>query len=248
MPSGRVLAVDIGSTRTKLGLFFDGVLQQHWVDTQPPAELCRDLDCLVWASVHTEGERMFARWAGHLQPAQTVRITAHSNWPIASRYQNPLQAGVDRLLNALAAHNIARQACIVADIGTAVKVDAVGNDGAFLGGALFLGTAAHLEAFRARLPQLDISPDFGPPPLVGTSTSLCVHSGIVIGTAAAVEGLAQRMRRQLLDENAPLILTGGDAVSTAPFLATPYRLEPHLTLQGLVLMAARQMNAYQSTA
>ena len=72
---------------------------------------------------------------------QVEPLIARSNldWGFDIRVDSPAEVGADRLLNALAAYKMFAQALIVIDFGTATTFDVVGDDGAYLGGAIAPG-------------------------------------------------------------------------------------------------------------
>ena len=79
------------------------------------------------------------------------------DWGFDIRVDAPAEVGADRLLNALAAFHLFRQALIVIDFGTATTFDVVAQDGAYLGGAIAPGhqpvDRGAARRPRRRLPQ-----------------------------------------------------------------------------------------------
>src|SRR4029450_13511990 len=74
---------------------------------------------------------------------------------------NPREVGADRVVTALAAHEMfgkrpdgSGRPVVVVDFGTSTNVDAVGPEGQFLGGALAPGLEVSLEALANRAAQL----------------------------------------------------------------------------------------------
>jgi type III pantothenate kinase len=55
---------------------------------------------------------------------------------MALRYDNPREIGPDRLVNAVAAYEKVKGACVVVDFGTAVTFDPVSAEGEYLGGII----------------------------------------------------------------------------------------------------------------
>ena len=75
---------------------------------------------------------------------------------MALRYDNPREIGADRLVNAVAAYEQVRGACIVVDFGTAITFDPVSAEGEYLGGIIMPGVEISMEALTNRaaaLPQ-----------------------------------------------------------------------------------------------
>jgi type III pantothenate kinase len=77
-----------------------------------------------------------------------------------------------------------------------------------------------------------------PPAAIGRNTVTNMQSGIVLGYAALVEGMIQRMRGELGGQ-ATAIATGGWAETLAPACSAIDRVDPALTLNGLRLVWER---------
>ena len=73
---------------------------------------------------------------------------------------------------------------MIVDVGTAITVDLVSADGAFLGGAILPGiqmSARALHEFTDLLPLVDVSDLTAPPPALGTATDAGHAVGAVLG-------------------------------------------------------------------
>lgn len=190
---------------------------------------------VVVASVHPAALERFGRLTANL--AQKLPEVAGVDFPIPVRadVDEPKRVGVDRLLAALAARETAGAPCVVVDAGTAITVDAVGPDGAFLGGAILPGPAIAAQALAdgtAQLPHVAL-PEAAPQ-AIGRSTEAAIAAGCVRGTAGAIEALAAAVRERL-GAGAPLVLTGGHAARLMPLLSSNPHHVPELVLEGLVL-------------
>ena len=89
--------------------------------------------------------------------------------------ERPDMVGIDRLWTPwppIACATPGRPAVVV-DVGSAITVDLVSADGAFLGGAILPGigmSARALHEFTDLLPLVDVSELTAPPPALGTAT------------------------------------------------------------------------------
>jgi type III pantothenate kinase len=132
---------------------------------------------------------------------------------ITSGYCEPGKLGVDRWLAMLGAFNLAAEACLVVDVGTAVTVDFVTVHGEHLGGYICPGLrlmsdrlvmhaqgVAGLQMGAGSL--LDLSP--------GRTTGQAVDRGAVLMLRGFIESQV-RLAPTLLGESFALFLTGGDA-------------------------------------
>ena len=160
------------------------------------------------------------------------------DWGFDIRVDAPAEVGADRLLNALAAFALFRQALVVIDFGTATTFDVVAQDGAYLGGAIAPGINLSIEALHqaaARLPRIGIG---RPQAVIGRATVPAMQSGIYWGYVGLIEGLVTRIRREM-DHEAKIVGTGGLAPLFSEGTEIFDRIEPDLTLDGLRMLAER---------
>jgi type III pantothenate kinase len=178
---------------------------------------------------------MAERYLG--QTMLVVGPSIRTGMPI--RIDNPREVGADRLVNAVAAYDRVRAACIVVDFGTAITYDAVSAAGEYLGGIISPGAEISIEALTeraAKLPRVELAE---PRTLIGKSTVDAIRSGIVYGFAGQVDGIVRRLRAEL-GASTPVIATGGLAHALAPFVReTIDEVDDLLTLTGLRLIWER---------
>lgn len=254
-----LLAVSVGNTRTRFGLFRDRTLDQSVVvensDPEAVAAAIRAIPTdrpdapIVLASVNDPfAERVAAAlsrdFAGRLH-----RFGRGFQVPIRNALTDDSTVGQDRLLNALGAYTRGRDACVIVDAGTAVTVDFVDGTGVFQGGAIAPGLNMMLRALHERTAALplvryqDRPVPSAPPPGPGEAEPSPTDpfgrdtpSAMIRGVRAAVVG----MTRLLADEYAqffgayPRILaTGGDAGTLFENDPIVEHIIPDLTLLGI---------------
>jgi type III pantothenate kinase len=135
--------------------------------------------------------------------------------PIETTLTDSAAVGTDRICAAAAAFDRLGVACVVADFGTAITIDAVNEEGVFMGGAILPGLrmgAASLHANTAQLPEVElVNPDW----VFGRNTVEAIVGGLVYGARGAlrefVESYATEMGHWPL-----VIITGGDASLICP--------------------------------
>jgi type III pantothenate kinase len=121
----------------------------------------------------------------------------------------PEKVGRDRLFAARGALELCRASAIVVDAGTALTVDAVREDGTFLGGAIAPGPtllAKVLAEGTARLPRIEPRPR---PAALGRTTEEALQAGVVVGFRGAARELVERVSDEAGFAGAPVVLTGG---------------------------------------
>lgn len=101
---------------------------------------------------------------------------------------------------------------IIADFGTAVTIDAVSKEGYFLGGTIFPGIGAVLDAFKRKTPALNIPEISNPGKICGDTTSSSLQSGIYYSTIGAVLEVVSQLKYECFGaEDAVLITCGGNS-------------------------------------
>ena len=155
-------------------------------------------------------------------------------------YETPAQLGPDRWASliaarrrAVAANESVPRACIVANAGTAVTIDALDGDGVFRGGLILPGIDLMLRALADNTAALRKPPGtFADFP---TTTPDALFSGAVQAACGAIE----QMRRQLRGHGPEVTcyLAGGSAPDIAPHLAAPVELVDNLVLEGVLVLA-----------
>jgi pantothenate kinase type III len=231
-------AIDVGNTRIKAGRFNeDGELVEVIVADpfHPDLPIMGTVAVLSVSRRHEDA--LLARVRA--RPGTAIHILGRdAPLPIEIRTRAPDEVGLDRLANAAAAHVRADGAAIVADVGTAITVDAVDLTGAFAGGTIAPGPRAALEGLRARAPHL---PDPGDRPSsgpLGGTTLEAMAGALDLGFAGLVDRLVSDAATAL--GGAPAVfLTGGGAPRLRPNLRSDTSHVPDLTLEGIHLLARR---------
>ncbi len=141
-------------------------------------------------------------------------------------------------MNAVAAYDRVKGACVVVDFGTSTNFDVVSAAGEYLGGVIGPGVEISLEALTARtakLPRIDIG---RPEAAIGRNTQAAILSGFGFGFAGLVDGINRRLAAEL-GEAPRFIATGGLAETIAPLCETIDEVDDMLTLTGLRLIHER---------
>jgi type III pantothenate kinase len=151
------------------------------------------------------------------------------------RYDNPAEVGADRIVNAVAAREVHGAPVVVVDFGTATTFDIVNAAGEYAGGIICPGIGISAEALfshASRLYRVDIR---RPARLVGRNTAGAMQSGLYFGYVALVDGILERLGRELPGLQA-VVATGGLAELIAEGSERITCVEPMLTLHGLKLI------------
>jgi type III pantothenate kinase len=152
------------------------------------------------------------------------------------KYDNPKEVGADRIVNAVAAHEIYKCSLIIIDFGTATKFCAVGKNGDYFGGAICPGIKTSIDALfekAAKLPRIEL---IKPPTVICKNTVQNMQSGIIYGSVGQVDYIVGKMKKEMLSlgEDEPFVVaTGGLANLIASESKEINKVNPYLTLEGL---------------
>ena len=255
-----LLAVDVGNTNVKLGVYDDRRLVASWRLTTRREQTADEYGVFTQTMLRTHG----------LEPPQVTDIAVSSTVPavqrtieeMATRYfgvtafvvdpgvtvtlpmrvDYPREVGPDRVVKVVAALELYGPPFIIIDFGTATTFECVSPAGEFIGGAIAPGIATSAEALTARAARLFRVDLTRPPAAIGRNTVTNIQSGIVYGYAGLVDGLVERMRAEM--DGTPTVVATGGLVSLMDGLARAIDVvNPHLTLEGLRIACTRARQA-----
>ncbi|MFO7180211.1 MAG: type III pantothenate kinase [Pseudomonadota bacterium] len=248
-----LLAVDIGNTNIVFGLY-EGERLVHTfrvstVRTRTEDEygvLLLDLLNLRQVSVASIDAAIVASVVPPLTDVMVAAIRhAFSREPLVVGpglktgvrilYDNPREIGADRIVNAVAAFERVKGPAIVVDFGTATTFDCISPKGEYLGGVIVPGIQVSLDGLlqsAAKLSRVELAV---PERVLGRNTTHALQSGVLIGHAALVDGLLERLEAEL-GYSSTVIATGGRAGLVAKNARRIGSVDPNLTLEGLRIL------------
>lgn len=153
---------------------------------------------------------------------------------------NPGQLGSDLAVNAVAGLHYYGAPLILIDMGTATTISVVDEKKNYIGGMILPGVKVSLDSLvnrTSQLPRISLEP---PKKLIGKNTIDCMKSGIVMGQAACLDGMVERIFEEL-SYKAPVVATGGLAGSIVPHCKQEIICDNELTLKGLGLIYRKNM-------
>lgn len=131
---------------------------------------------------------------------------------------------------------------ILVDLGTATKYIHMKN-GTFLGCSIAPGVSISLKSLvssAALLPNVEL---VTPKKAIGTNTIACIQSGVVLGAAAQVDGMIDRIMEEIHNTNVPVVATGGLSRLIVPLCKHDIKQKDNLTLDGLLEIYKKNMAA-----
>ena len=251
-----ILAVDVGNTNLVFALVDTGEIKARWRIATDPRRTADQYSVWLHQLLELEGysrEDIEGVIIGTVVPRALHNLEVLSEkyfhktpliagqgaatWPLQLDVDEPQNVGADRALNAVAAHAKYPGDLLVIDFGTATTFDVVGGTGAYSGGIIAPGINLSLDALvsaAAKLPRIAIEAPAGNS-VIGRTTQDQMLIGIYWGYIAMIEGLTERIKREL-DRPTKVIATGGLASLFDKHTNVFDVIEPDLTIQGLSLL------------
>ncbi len=230
------LVIDIGNTRSKIGLFEGKYLVEQAICDSPALaewQAYGNRDGVEYVMVCSVAEPDPALQGWITTRPGAMELTRHTPLPFENRYRTPETLGKDRLAGVAGAQALfPGRHCLVVDCGTCIKYEWLSAEGVYHGGNIAPGARMRIRAmhhFTARLPEVDMHL---PADFTGVSTETALQNGALRGAALEIEGFARLFAARYGKHT--LILTGGDAAFFQPLLDVEHLIvEPDLTLFGL---------------
>jgi type III pantothenate kinase len=248
-----LLAIDIGNTNIKVGIFDGDKLKATWSLATgihrtsdeyggvlinlmerkkiPPSKVTGVALCGVVPPLLSTFVELCRKYLN----TKPLVVEAGVKTGMRIRLDNPREVGPDRVVDAVAAQNLYGKPVIIIDLGTATTFDVVSKEGDYLGGAIAPGIIMATEALYTRtaaLPRIGLS---RPKQVIGKSTISAMQSGIIFGYIELIEGMIRRIEQEL-GGKAKVIATGGQSHLLAQEIPAIEVVNPDLTLVGLRLI------------
>ncbi|HKK88283.1 MAG TPA: type III pantothenate kinase [Saprospiraceae bacterium] len=228
-----VLIVDIGNTRTKIGVFEGGSLRDLInTDDAPESAL----------------EECFSQWKVEELFISTVRaneilkrylnkkgvsfelLDHRTRLPLTMDYSTPETLGKDRIAAVTGAWHLSGGSnLLVIDAGTCITYDWVSERGKYLGGNIAPGLHMRLQAMHDLTHSLPLAKSTDLDGLQGKSTNEALYYGGAYGVLAEVDFY----HRKTDWDHFELYLTGGAGEWISEQLQVPHHYEKDLVIKGL---------------
>jgi len=251
-----LLAIDAGNTNLVFALVDGGEIRARWRIATDPRRTAdqyavwlhqllelegyskSDVDSVIIGTVvprALHNLEVLASKYFHVEPL--IAGQGKAAWPMSLDVDEPQNVGADRALNVIAAHAKHPGDLVIIDFGTATTFDVVDGSGAYKGGIIAPGINLSIDALvsaAAMLPRVAIeAPEDDS--VIGRTTESQMIIGIYWGYVAMVEGLTERLKREIGRE-VTVVATGGLASLFDKHTQAFDAIEPDLTIQGLSLL------------
>jgi type III pantothenate kinase len=253
-----LLALDIGNSHIVIGASRDGKWEHQW-RIQTDADRTADEYAVLFGNLFWDAGLNYEQFnqiiIGSVVPQLTQAISdvfqkradtealilnGKVETGIKVNTASPQSVGADLIADAVGAYEVFKDTCIVVDFGTATTLMAVKNPGELIGGAICAGVKVTIDALVGKAAQLSQIPLEPPPRVIGGNTIEAMQSGLVLGHLCMIEGLIDRMKKQLGANQVKVIATGGLSEKVGTHTDYFDVIDPMLTLDGLRLIMERQ--------
>ena len=237
-----ILCIDAGNTRIKWGIHGG----RSWVATGTIATGDSATLAASWKNAPAVQHAIASNVAGakvqaHLESAcappgivlRTIRSEARQ-LGVVNGYGDPAQLGADRWAALIAAHHGERGHKLVVNAGTALTIDALTDDGQFLGGLIVPGPALMRRSLDRGTAGLRLTE--GTFHEFPASTPDAITSGALQAAVGAIARVADAMTRRGVAPGR-IVLSGGAAPEIAAQLPNAFVVHENLVLDGLALIA-----------
>lgn len=229
------LAIDIGNTRTKIGIFN----QQELItlltyDAGTEINLNKiienyNIEKSIIAATTAIPEYISSALA-HLP--KHLNFNHYTQIPFTNLYASKETLGLDRIaLIAAAQAKFPGQHSLVIGCGTCITFNFINSQQEFLGGSIHPGLKMRLKAmhqFTGKLPMVELTDTAQ---LIGNDTLSNMISGVVYAAAREIDGMIDDYLVKFPQMN--VIITGGDAELLVSRLKNKIFVLPNFTLIGL---------------
>jgi type III pantothenate kinase len=222
---GAFIALSVGNTRSRIGLFRGAELAESSVHQSSEAVAIAEAAVAMGEAVEGEDNPAVVMSSVNRPAADAIERAVVGEGLVVQRFGRDMAipvrhtlddegaktVGQDRLLCAMGAFAMTGQACVVVDIGTALTVDFVDGHGVFHGGAIAPGLGmmlAGLHEHTDALPRVDYRlPDASQ--VFGRNTPEAMRLGATAMVCGAVRWLAERYAVHY-EAYPRIVATGGD--------------------------------------
>ena len=241
-----LLAIDIGNTNITLGVFEDESILESFrlaSDRELPQEEYEillhsllkkyNISACIIASVVDELSTLIKHACDNVFHLNSLLLGHKMNLGIKINLKNPKEAGADRIANACGAYILYSKPTIIVDLGTATTFDILNKSGECIGGVIMLGLNLQFRALNkstSKLPRIEADTVNT---AIGNNTVDAMLSGVIRGSACAIEGLIKQCEQEL-GEKAVIVATGGYSNLISKYMSRQFDfINPYLTLEGL---------------
>lgn len=256
-----ILAIDIGNTNIVIGcidgekcLFVERLSTvrtktelEYAIDIKNVLDIYRirrnDLEGGIISSVVPQITTVAKLAVEKILKKEVLVVGAGIKTGLNIRIDNPAQLGSDLVVDSVAAIAEYPAPMLIFDLGTANTVCVIDEKKNYIGGMIYPGIGVSLDSLTANAAQLGGISLEAPEYIIGKNTAECMKSGIIYSSAAAIDGIIDRLEENL-DGDVTVIATGGLAEKIVPHCRRKIILDDNLLLKGLAIIYRKNRKEY----
>ena len=245
-----VLAIDVGNSNIVLGGYENDTLcfcarlstSHHMEADQYAVQLAgifalynaaaKPVEGIIISSVVPRITGRIVQAMSHFSNVPPLHLCLQDAGEMQILIDNPNELGMDILASAIAVRTNRQLPAVIIDMGTATKLSAIDANGNLAGVAIAPGLYVSLDGLVKGTSLLRSIPLEAPAFAIGKNTAESMKSGIVLGTAAMLDGMIERFEQEI-GPIQTIIATGGAACVIAPHCKRNIEICDTLLLEGL---------------
>jgi type III pantothenate kinase len=246
-----LLAIDIGNTNIKYGVFKDknlicsfrvssrllrtadeygsvlvGLLSDSGIKKT-------DIDGIIVSSVIPALNYTIVHMCKYFFGVDPIMVGPGVKTGLNIKADNPREVGADIIVNSVSAFTKYGGPVIVIDFGTATTFDVISEKCELIGVVIAPGIKTSLEGLATKTAQLPMIELESPKTVIGKNTKHCMQSGMIFGFSGLVENIIKKIKKELGLQEIRVIATGGLGEIIAKEVKLIERVDRTLTLDGL---------------
>ncbi|MBQ6018971.1 MAG: type III pantothenate kinase [Clostridia bacterium] len=198
-----------------------------------------DIGDAAISSVVPELTEVLARAAKKITKKEPLVVGPGVKCGLNIKIDNPAQLGADLVCSAVGAAEKYPLPCLILDLGTATKISVLDADGAFLGCSISPGVVISMRALTSGTSLLPSLYFDRPQTAIGTNTVKSMQAGIVLGSAAMLDGMCAKIEKELGRSVSSVVATGGVAERIIPYCDREIIHDPDLIFDGMMSIYKR---------
>ncbi|MBR2029090.1 MAG: type III pantothenate kinase [Oscillospiraceae bacterium] len=147
--------------------------------------------------------------------------------------EDPYEVGTDIIAGCMAAKAQFPMPCIVIDMGTATTMTAMDRNANVLGVSILTGVFTSMKALKEKTGLPFEENIEAQPKAIGTNTQKSIDSGLILGSAYALDGLIQSFEEEIGHGECTIVATGGVSQFIVPHCRSNIIVDNNLLLEGL---------------
>ena len=248
-----ILAIDMGNTNTVIGgidekktYFIERVTTdqsrtatEYAVSFKNILEMCgidvTDIEGAILSSVVPPLNSVILTAVEKVTGIRPLLVGSGMKTGMNILMDNPKSVGIDQIVDAVAASHEHPLPLIVIDMGTATTMCVVDKHRNYIGGIILPGLKVSLDSLSSKTAQLPYISLEVPDRVIGKNTIDCMRAGIIFGNVDMIDGIIDRMEREL-GQPATVVATGGLSRFITPMCRHKIICDDALLLKGLLIL------------